>query len=207
MSIHPNTPNWPPNRTKRPRLNNENCPPPTPSTPTSIAPAQQGTNLEAARLSFRTPLGEKRRFQNGFETPGPKAPTQKPYTLASSGKSRQKPFEFPIAGPLKAMKALSEVKWNELALEYGLLKEGQKLRDYQVQAANTIISRTTDVCVVAPTGAGKSTLWMLPLLAQGQGTSLVIIPFTSLGVQGENRWVCRWHQRDPICLCLLTIYL
>ncbi|KAF9536389.1 P-loop containing nucleoside triphosphate hydrolase protein [Agrocybe pediades] len=62
-----------------------------------------------------------------------------------------------------------------------------RLRDYQVEAANVIVSRDRDLCIVAPTGSGKSLTWVLPLLAQRKGISLVIVPFTSLGFQGEQR--------------------
>ncbi|KAF8998375.1 P-loop containing nucleoside triphosphate hydrolase protein [Cyathus striatus] len=68
-----------------------------------------------------------------------------------------------------------------------------------MDGANHIISRLEDICVIAPTGAGKSLLWILPLLAQKQGISLVIVPFTSLGVQGENR-----HKNSHITATFLS---
>jgi superfamily II DNA or RNA helicase len=61
------------------------------------------------------------------------------------------------------------------------------LRPYQVEAANWVIARKGDLCIIAPTGSGKSLVWALPLLEQKDGISLVIVPFTSLGHQGELR--------------------
>ncbi|KAJ3503868.1 hypothetical protein NMY22_g18101 [Coprinellus aureogranulatus] len=158
----------------------------TPSTPTPAPRSRQDSDLEVARLAFKTPLQQSRRFRNGYEVATPKEPSHKPYTLASTGKTRQKPIEFVIADRIVPIESLSEERLNELAQEHGLLKEGQRLRDYQVRGTNLVIRREVDVCVVAPTGAGKSSLWTLPLLARGTGISLAIVPFTSLGVQGEN---------------------
>ncbi|KAJ7679453.1 P-loop containing nucleoside triphosphate hydrolase protein [Mycena polygramma] len=45
--------------------------------------------------------------------------------------------------------------------------------------------RRGDAVVIAPTGSGKSLTWILPLLARQGGTSLVITPYTSLGLDGE----------------------
>ncbi|KAF8997526.1 P-loop containing nucleoside triphosphate hydrolase protein [Cyathus striatus] len=85
------------------------------------------------------------------------------------------------------MDPLPSDTWNELALQHKLLKDTEHLHEYQIDGANHIIAQLEDICVIAPTGAGKSLLWVLPLLAQKQGISLVIVPFTSLGMQGENR--------------------
>lgn len=85
------------------------------------------------------------------------------------------------------MEALDTKEWDKLALEAGVLRTGQTVKDYQVNASNHIISRKGDMCVVAPTGAGKSLIWALPLLAQKRGISLVVVPYTSLGYQGEQK--------------------
>ncbi|KAJ6570689.1 P-loop containing nucleoside triphosphate hydrolase protein [Mycena sp. CBHHK59/15] len=45
--------------------------------------------------------------------------------------------------------------------------------------------RRGDVIVISATGSGKSLSWTLPLLARGEGISLVITPFTSLGLDGQ----------------------
>ncbi|KAF8178737.1 hypothetical protein BJ912DRAFT_983760 [Pholiota molesta] len=126
------------------------------------------------------------RFQNGYEVKS-KTLSFTPYKVNNPGHPRQKAFAFGDFQSITAMDPLPSTEWNKLALDSGILKAGQVLRDYQVEAANCIISRSGDLCVIAPTGAGKSHTWILPLLAQGMGISLVIVPFTSLGYQGEER--------------------
>ncbi|KAF5333403.1 hypothetical protein D9611_002633 [Ephemerocybe angulata] len=182
-NVH-NTPLWPPNRAKKRRGNDENEPP---ATPTPSRALHSEADLETLRLTDRNPLVNKRRYQNGFVAPSPKTPSNKPYTLASTGRTRQKPFISPTPFVLPSLKSIPSSEWNELARKHGLITSSQSLRDYQVEGANHIIARESDLCIVAPTGAGKSTLWTLPLLAQKGGISLVVVPFTSLGVQGENR--------------------
>jgi len=143
--------------------------------------------------SYSTPQrslpGQKPRktYRNGYETK-PKTPSYTPYKLNNPGRPRQKAFAFSDFQKLSSMEALSLQRWNELAVSEGLLKDGQQLRDYQVEASNVIISRQQDLCVIAPTGAGKSLVWVLPLLAQKKGISVVIVPYTSLGFQGERRY-------------------
>ncbi|KAJ7130595.1 hypothetical protein C8R44DRAFT_572903, partial [Mycena epipterygia] len=56
---------------------------------------------------------------------------------------------------------------------------------FQVQIANLVLMRHADAVVISPTGSGKSLTWTLPLLARKEGISLVITPFTSLGLDGE----------------------
>ena len=103
------------------------------------------------------------------------------------GRPKHKAFAFTDFQRLKSMKELDKVSWNTLALRARLIQPGQELREYQMEAANWVIGREGDLCVIAPTGAGKSLLWMLPLLVQKKGISLVIVPYTSLGHQGEQR--------------------
>lgn len=62
-----------------------------------------------------------------------------------------------------------------------------------MQCANAVVSRLGDVAVVAPTGAGKSMVWMLPLLVAKDGICLVITPYTSLGIECEQRYVFALH--------------
>ncbi|KAJ7867334.1 hypothetical protein B0H14DRAFT_2247214, partial [Mycena olivaceomarginata] len=56
---------------------------------------------------------------------------------------------------------------------------------FQVQIANLVLMRHADAVVISSTGSGKSLTWTLPLLARKEGISLVITPFTSLGLDGE----------------------
>ncbi|KAF6745627.1 hypothetical protein DFP72DRAFT_1017954 [Ephemerocybe angulata] len=197
MSPPPSTPIWPPARKKR-RVNDENQPPETPGTPTPRTTKEREGELEILRLTSHEPTPLSRRFKNGFVAPSPKTPSHQPYALASTGRKREKPFAFPISTAIRPLDSLSHAEWNALAHKYDLLKENQSLREYQVEGANCIISRKSDLCVVAPTGAGKSTLWTLPLLAREEGISLVVVPFTTLGVQGENR-----HRNSKIAATFL----
>ncbi|KAF4612582.1 hypothetical protein D9613_012725 [Agrocybe pediades] len=137
----------------------------------------------------RSPLCDKvnrKSYRNGYETK-PKTPSYRPYTINNPGRARTKAFAFPTFPRLQKLKPLTADEWNRLAWVEGVLGEGMRLKDYQVEAANVIVSRERDLCIVAPTGSGKSLTWVLPLLAQGKGISLVVVPFTSLGFQGEQR--------------------
>jgi len=132
-------------------------------------------------------LSPQQKFKKNLHEKKPKTPSYTPFKLNNPGHPRQKAFAFSDFNPLSSMENLSPQCWNELAHSGGILKEGQCLREYQVDAANIIMSRKRDLCVIAPTGAGKSLLCILPLLAQQEGISLVIIPYTSLGFQGEQQ--------------------
>lgn len=48
-----------------------------------------------------------------------------------------------------------------------------------------MIKMERDVCVIAPTGAGESLVWALPLLLYPEGISLVIRPYTNLRIKGK----------------------
>lgn len=190
MNFSSETPPWP---SKRQKLGGkENIP--TPS-PISLSTPFPPTNTPISRsISLntppRTPLADKKhrtQYRNGYEVK-PQTPSFKPYTLNNRGHPRQKAFVFEGFRHILPQGPLSTSDWNSLARESGVLKDGQSLKDFQVEVANIVISRKTDLCVVAPTGSGKSHLWVLPLLTQKKGSiSLVIIPFTSLGYQGEER--------------------
>jgi hypothetical protein len=134
-------------------------------------------------LSYTTPqrrLGTQRprkTYRNGYESKR-KTPSYTPYKLNNPRHPRQKAFAFSNFQRLSAMESISPQRWNELAISKGVLKVGQRLRDSQVEASNVILSRQRDLCVIAPTGAGKSLLWVLPLLAQKKAISVVVIPCT-----------------------------
>ncbi|KAF9542263.1 P-loop containing nucleoside triphosphate hydrolase protein, partial [Agrocybe pediades] len=187
------TPSWPP---KRRRINDENSnTTPTlplhtlqPTTPL-LTTRSSSPDSEAYPVTPRSPLADKvnrKSYRNGYEIK-PQTPSYRPYTINNPGHARMKAFAFPSFPRLSQLKPLDADDWNRLALEEGVLGEGLRLRDYQVEAANVIVSREKDICIVAPTGSGKSLIWVLPLLAQRKGISLVIVPFTSLGFQGEQR--------------------
>jgi hypothetical protein len=182
-----NSPRWPPER--RRRVNDENQPPSTPQRSSVTAPTEGPspslTPVQGSR-AIRGEVRNKKQHRNGFETQ-PKALSFIPYSVNTPGRARSKPFAFENYRSLEALEARTGEDWNDLALREKVLEPGRRLREYQIEAANFIISRSGDLCVVAPTGAGKSLVWLLPLLAQQNGVSLVVIPFTSLGFQGDNR--------------------
>ncbi|KAJ7907262.1 hypothetical protein B0H13DRAFT_1583134, partial [Mycena leptocephala] len=57
---------------------------------------------------------------------------------------------------------------------------------FQIQVAHLVLRRDTDAVVISPTGSRKSLTWILPLLARKEGISLVVTPFTSLGLDGQH---------------------
>lgn len=198
----PPSPLWPPNRKRKtpPETplnhsqpsnvsNTHSLPPPSPSpfiveTP-AIRSRQPLSNLTPSTNSVK----KAKIYRNGYETKA-QTPSYKPYSLNSRGHTQQKAFAFgePTKNAGIAMKEpLSCEEWTELAREAGAIPEGAVVKDFQVQCSNIVIGRTGDVCVVSPTGSGKSLLWLLPLLAQKHGIALVITPYTSLGSECETR--------------------
>ncbi|KAJ7590021.1 hypothetical protein C8J56DRAFT_1163738 [Mycena floridula] len=128
-------------------------------------------------------------LRNGYEAATP-APSFKPYALNNPGFPRQSAFAFDgETSRVKPLGPLDDEEWNLLAEKHGLLPAGAELRDFQHEAANVIIQRQDDLCLIAPTGAGKSLVWTLPLLAQNNGISLVVTPYTSLGKQGAQNQI------------------
>ncbi|KAF5313744.1 hypothetical protein D9619_013674 [Psilocybe cf. subviscida] len=176
---------------KRRRIQDENIPP-SPSTP-ALATPQLSRSSSPGPSGFspapHKPLSDKRIrtvYRNGFEVK-PQTPSFRPYSVNNPGYPRQQAFAFSGFKRLKSMKSRKMDSWTALAIENGLLEDGQHVQAFQCDAANHVIAWTGDLGVIAPTGAGKSLLWMLPLLVQKIGISLVIIPYTSLGFQGEKR--------------------
>lgn len=126
--------------------------------------------------------------RNGFEVK-PQTPSYRPYTLNNPDHKRQQAFAIGDTTRITPIKSLSASEWNELAQASKVIPEGALLRDFQIQCSNIVIQRGGDVCLIAPTGGGKSLVWSLPLLAQKGGISLVITPYTSLGCEGESKCV------------------
>ncbi|KAH7902837.1 P-loop containing nucleoside triphosphate hydrolase protein [Hygrophoropsis aurantiaca] len=140
--------------------------------------------------SPRTPLVNtinRKSYRNGYETK-PQTPSYKPYALPATGRKRKHAFAFDSAtSTLQYAEPLTAEQWNRLAHEANVLPDGCRLREFQIQCANSVVGRGEDVCVIAPTGAGKSMLRILPLLVHDTGISLIITPYTSLGIEGQNR--------------------
>ncbi|KIM82722.1 hypothetical protein PILCRDRAFT_7633 [Piloderma croceum F 1598] len=198
MSENNPPPVWPPPR-------HRNKPPPTPRrnlSQAAVSPARNilspgppsiftaATTTPQHLLTSTTNISKKSTtYRNGYEVK-PQTPSYKPYALNSRGHKRQRPFSFddvsgdPIIVP---MQPLSQEKWNAEAKASCWLPEGCELRPFQTECADIVIGQAGDACVIAPTGSGKSLLWVLPLLAQKRGISLVITPFTSLVVESETR--------------------
>jgi hypothetical protein len=76
--------------------------------------------------------------------------------------------------------------YNLINLE-GLLPAGVLLWKFQIKCANVVLGQLGNIVFIAPTGAGKSLLWHFPLSEQPESILLVIIPYTSLGLEGEAR--------------------
>ncbi|KAF5332082.1 hypothetical protein D9611_008129 [Ephemerocybe angulata] len=156
--------------------------------PATPIPAPSGSNTPITTLP---PLSEKKNrptYRNGYAIdPKPQAQSTDPYQLIQRGRHKLKAFAFEAPTPLTSQPELNASDWTAKAREAGFITEEQSLRKFQVDAANHILARDGDLCVIAPTGSGKSLVWALPLLAQENGISLVIVPFTSLGHQGELR--------------------
>jgi ATP-dependent helicase YprA (DUF1998 family) len=137
----------------------------------------------------RVPLSNRvnqKRYRNGFETK-PKVPAYRPYALNSPGFSRQQAFANVSPVLIRSEKALDPAQWNMLAINAGIIPDGSDLHDFQIECSNTVMERAGDVILVSPTGSGKSLVWVLPLLARRGGVSLVITPYTSLGLDSEIR--------------------
>ncbi|KAJ7750919.1 ATP-dependent DNA helicase [Mycena maculata] len=125
--------------------------------------------------------------QTPLRTPStdPKTPSYRPFSLNNPGSSRQKAFNLSKPTPLSSIPALDPTEWNTLALESHAIPIQAQLHSYQIQISNLVLMRRWDAVVIAPTGSGKSLSWTLPLLARKEGISLVITPFTSLGLDGQ----------------------
>ncbi|KAI0337891.1 P-loop containing nucleoside triphosphate hydrolase protein [Trametopsis cervina] len=178
MTRPPDTPDGPP------------CPPlpvdpsrdvPLPATPIRSLEPQSPLNDIGNR-------SKRKRYQNGWEAT-PKPPSFSPYALTASTRKRLKSMNtaLPEVRPISAHPALTKQQWTTLANTASWLPEGSTLRDFQMECSNVVVSQLGDVVVIAPTGAGKSLLWCLPLLVIKNGISLVITPYTSLGLEGEQR--------------------
>ncbi|KAJ7715540.1 P-loop containing nucleoside triphosphate hydrolase protein [Mycena metata] len=87
---------------------------------------------------------------------------------------------------LEAIPALDPSEWTTLAHTSRAIPLDATLHSFQVQISNLVVMRRGDGLVIAPTGSGKSSMSILPLLARKEGISLVITPFTSLGLDGEH---------------------
>ncbi|KAJ7791453.1 hypothetical protein B0H14DRAFT_3566779 [Mycena olivaceomarginata] len=154
------------------------APPPPP--PQNVAPTH-GTQLRAPLLD----KSNQTQYRNGY-TVALKEPSYTPYRLPTAGRKHHPAFAIAPRESLPAIDPLSPNDWDLLARRVGLIHDNGHLRPLQIECSNIIVSGGGDVCVIGPTGCGKSLLWVLPLHAMGGGISLVITPYTSLGREAEN---------------------
>ncbi|KAJ7864000.1 P-loop containing nucleoside triphosphate hydrolase protein [Mycena olivaceomarginata] len=126
----------------------------------------------------------KTQLRSGYEA-APKALSYRPYSLNSPGIRKQAPAVLSNPGQLNKVQALDPEEWNRLATHHKLIPAGAELHSFQISVSNRVLMQLGDAVVITPTGSGKSLTWVLPLLARGEGVSLVITPFTSLGLEGE----------------------
>ncbi|KAJ7689932.1 P-loop containing nucleoside triphosphate hydrolase protein, partial [Mycena rosella] len=113
-----------------------------------------------------------------------------PFALKNRNHPRQRAFFIAKEDYLVVCDALDPSQWTALALKAGAIPVGATVRSYQVEISNLVLMRRGDGVVIAPTGYGKSLTWALPLLARQEGISLVIIPYTTLGLDGGLSNTC-----------------
>ncbi|KAG1733358.1 uncharacterized protein EDB91DRAFT_1251357 [Suillus paluster] len=124
-------------------------------------------------------------FRNGYEVKL-QTPSYKPYALSSRGQKQQHAFDFSVEVSINPHSPLTPDEWSALATGAAIIPADCRPRDFQIQCSNIVIGCSKDVCVIALTGQGKSLPWVLPLLVQKSGVSLVITPYTSLGSEGRD---------------------
>ncbi|KAJ7257348.1 ATP-dependent DNA helicase [Mycena rebaudengoi] len=127
--------------------------------------------------------------RNGYETQA-KTPSYTPFSLNNLGYRHQKAFSMSNPAFLNSCLTLDPYEWTALAVKARAIPPTAHLRSIQVQISNLVLMRKGDAVVVSPIGSGKSLSWTLPLLARKEGVSLVITPYTSLGLDGERSNEC-----------------
>ena len=185
---------WPPTRSSNTRVvNDSNTRTPSgnhnassashvPETPQNVSFIQPSASLTSKR--------SKKIFRNGFEQSAPKPLSYTPYQPLTRRADRKKhTFELPNIPdlqPIKPHPGLNASEWNELAIASGLIPNGATVHGAQMQCANFVLGKKEDIFVIAPTGWGKSNLWKYPLVARKSGISIVVTPYTCLGLEGAE---------------------
>ncbi|KAJ6626328.1 hypothetical protein B0H10DRAFT_1781634, partial [Mycena sp. CBHHK59/15] len=143
----------------------------------------QTTSLESPGNPL-APVLHRKQHRNGYEQT-PQTPSYLLFVLNNPGAPRQHPFDLLNSTQLQPIAALDPWEWNDLAVESRSIPAGAELHSFQVQISNLIVMRHSDAVVVLSTGSGKSLSWILPVLARKEGISLVVTPYTSLGLDSE----------------------
>lgn len=121
----------------------------------SLPLQRNSTPIRRAPLSSVS-NNSKKRYRNGFEVK-PQTLSYKPYALNSRGRKRQRAYTFNEEDmQIKPMQPPSCARWNELALEAHILPDGGVRWDFQMQCSDIVVEMACDVCVISPTGSGKS---------------------------------------------------
>ena len=145
--------------------------------------------LPRAPSSSAVPRSENKRklHQNGYEKT-PKVPSFKPYKPPPSSKKHKTnastpghivPSTLPLE-PIRALGPPTPEQWDRAARR--LVGADGSLRFFQQNATTALLARR-DVIVIAPTGIGKSLLFLLPLLFYPSSIVLVVTPLRSLGIE------------------------
>ncbi|KAJ7213111.1 ATP-dependent DNA helicase [Mycena pura] len=155
---------------------------------TPTRPARAALTIQPAPIDSPgnplAPIKHRKQLRNGYEQ-SPKTPSYRPYSLNNPGTPRQKAFNISNPAGLQSIPALDPEQWNNLAVKSGVIAADAQLRGFQIQISNLVLMRRGDALLISPTGSGKSLTWILPLLARKEGMSLVVTPYTSLGLDGE----------------------
>lgn len=159
----------------------------TPTRPAQAALTIQPTPFESPGNPL-APIKHRKQLRNGYEQ-SPKTPSYKPYSLNNPGTPRQKAFDISNPIGLQSIPALDPEQWNILAIKSGVIAADAQLHGFQIQISNLVLMRRGDALLISPTGSGKSLSWILSLLARQEGISLVVTPYTSLGLDGELSYV------------------
>ncbi|KAF8171144.1 hypothetical protein BJ912DRAFT_818302, partial [Pholiota molesta] len=172
---------WPP---RRDRSSQHQAPPLTPITTHVLNAPLLTPSIQSETTSTRTPASSlpdklpKKQKRNGYDV-APKALGFAPYSLTSRGRPTRAAFAINGTEGIQSQAALSNDDWNRMALDAGIITAGSHLCPFQIDAANSVLGRSGDLVVIAPTGMGKSLVWDLPLLAQEGAISLVLVPYTT----------------------------
>lgn len=182
---------WPPNR-KRTRdalsaidnhvFSRTAAVSPIPTTPRNTHPHIHSPTVSAS---------SRKLWRNGFETT-PKAVSFTPYvTPKRQPQNHRNPFNTDHIMVIKPATPLSIAEWNVLAKNALLLPSNTELCTFQMQASNLVLARKDDLILITPTGFRKSVIFSLPLHAQRNGISIVVTLYTSLGMEGADKYVIK----------------
>ncbi|KAF8152060.1 hypothetical protein K438DRAFT_1910255 [Mycena galopus ATCC 62051] len=152
---------------------------------TSFSISDNNSEVSSSVPSTPEP-NEKRRknYRSGYET-APRSSPYTPYKLNNPVTQKCAPLELDNPTLLANRDSLDPEEWNKIAISHKIIPAGASLHSFQISAANLALSQRNDAVVISATGSGKSLTWVLPLLARQTRISLVITPYTSLGLDGE----------------------